>query len=134
MPHPAPVHASPRRILVVDDDRDAVRCLAMLLKAAGHEVHTAHDGSTALKSAQQWPPEVVLLDIGLPRMDGYEAARRLRTLPGREDVLLVAMTGYGQEEDRNRSREAGFDFHLVKPVDLTELQRVLSTRPETGHA
>ena len=116
-----------RRVLVVDDSADAARSLALLLAAQGHAVRTAHDGLAALEAARAFQPEVVLLDIGLPRMDGYEVARRLRGQAGFERTLLVALTGYGQEEDRRRTREAGFDAHLVKPADLTILQRLLAT-------
>jgi PAS domain S-box-containing protein len=117
--------ATARRILLVDDNRDAAQSLSVLLRAAGHDVCLAHDGPSALALAGTVQPEVVLLDIGLPGMDGYEVARRLRRLSGLEKVLLVALTGYGQEEDRWRSCEAGFDRHLVKPVDLDTLQALL---------
>jgi CheY-like chemotaxis protein len=113
----APAKGPGSRILVVDDNVDATDSLALLLGVSGHEVRTAYDGPAALEAAEAFDPAIVLLDIGLPGMDGYEVARRLRQLPGRDKVLLVALTGYGQEEDRRRSREAGFDHHLVKPVD-----------------
>jgi PAS domain S-box-containing protein len=118
--------ASSRRVLVVDDNRDAAETLAVLLRADGHDVHVAFDGLTALKAADILQPEVILLDIGLPQMDGYEVARRLRQLPGLEKALLIALTGYGQEEDRRRSHEAGFDRHLVKPIDVSMLQTLLA--------
>jgi CheY-like chemotaxis protein len=118
--------AAPRRILVVDDNVDATTTLSMLLVAQRHVVKVAHDGPAALTAAQEFRPDVVLLDIGLPRMDGYEVARRLRELPDMQNVLLVALTGYGQEDDRRRSAEAGFDVHLVKPVSLEALQGVLA--------
>ncbi len=113
-----------RRVLVVDDQADAARSLARLLKAWGHEVHVAHDGPAALEAAQAHGPELVLLDIGLPGMDGHEVARRLRAT-ARNGLQIIALTGYGQEEDRSRSREAGFDDHLVKPVDPEDLRRIL---------
>jgi signal transduction histidine kinase len=113
------------RILVVDDSMDAAKSLALLLRLAGHEVAVAHDGPTALKTADSFQPNLVILDIGLPGMDGYEVARLLRGQPPSPNLVLVALTGYGQEEDRRLSREAGFDHHLVKPVDPTELQRIL---------
>jgi signal transduction histidine kinase len=116
----------PRRVLVVDDNRDAADSLAMLLRLLGHEVGTAHDGMAALDAARAFVPEVVLLDIGLPNMDGYEVARRLRQEPALSGALLVALTGYGQEQDRRRSLEAGFDIHLVKPVDPDELEAILA--------
>jgi two-component system CheB/CheR fusion protein len=112
-----------RRILVVDDNQDSAEGLAMLLEIYGHEVRIAFSGPEALDAARTFLPDVVLLDIGLPGMDGYEVARQIRA--GRKDCRLVALTGYGQEEDRQRSRDAGFDHHLVKPVDLEELRRVL---------
>jgi PAS domain S-box-containing protein len=115
-----------RRVLVVDDNLDAAESLAMLLRLEKHTVHTAHDGPAALLEAEAFRPEVVLLDIGLPRMDGYEVARRLREELGLKAALLVAVTGYGQEEDRRRSEEAGFDAHLTKPADLATVQRLLN--------
>ena len=119
------VKAASRRILVVDDNVDSAESLAVLLRVTGHEVRTAHAGRAALEAARACVPEIVLLDIGLPGMDGYEVARRLRQDLGLADVLLVAMTGYGQDEDRRRSHEAGFNAHLVKPVDLNELHALL---------
>jgi PAS domain S-box-containing protein len=120
-------HAAPfsRRVLVVDDNRDSADSMAMLLRATGHEVETAHDGPGALERAPHYLPEYVLLDIGLPGMNGYTVAERLRALPGLRNVKVIAMTGYGQEEDRKRSREAGFDHHLVKPVDFDTLCSIL---------
>ncbi len=115
-----------RRVLVVDDNRDAAESLTMLLRAAGHEVQTAHSGPAALEAARAFRPEAVLLDIGLPGLDGYEVARRLRGEAGCGGALLVAVTGYGQDEDRRRAREAGFDHHLVKPADLATLQEILA--------
>ena len=118
--------SSPRRILVVDDHADVAECLAMLLKDLGHEVHTACDGSSAFEAVRTFGPEVVLLDIGLPEMDGYEVARRLRAEHGPDKLLLVALTGYGQEADRRRTREAGFDEHLLKPAGGADLNRLLA--------
>ena len=119
---------NPCRVLVVDDNVDAAQSLALLLQTTGHEVHTSHDGVTALENARDWRPEVVLLDIGLPRMDGYEVARRLRADARLEKALLVALTGYGQDEDRRLSQEAGFDAHLTKPIDMTELETLMAQR------
>ena len=119
---------SARRILVVDDNKDAAQSLGLLLKLSGHAVRTAYDGPSALETARTDPPEIVLLDIGLPRMDGLEVARRMRQELGLKDTLLVALTGYGQEEDRRRSQEAGFNAHLVKPLDLEELRAVAGTQ------
>lgn len=116
-----------RRILVVDDNQDSAESLALLLEIYGHEVRTAFAGPAALETASTFRPDVVLLDIGLPGMDGYEVARRLRAEHDR--CRLIALTGYGRDDDRERSREAGFDHHLVKPVDLNELARVLGPLP-----
>jgi PAS domain S-box-containing protein len=128
--HPSAVPAvsagAGRRILVVDDNEDSAVSLALLLELSGHEVRTAGDGSAALSEARSFRPEVVLLDIGLPHMDGYEVARRLRGEEDLRGLLLFAMTGYGQEEDVRRSRQAGFDQHLVKPVDLPKLLDLLA--------
>jgi signal transduction histidine kinase/CheY-like chemotaxis protein len=115
-----------RRILVVDDNVDAAQTLSMLLILQGHETRLAHDGPSALQAAEDYQPEVVLLDIGLPRMDGYQVARCLRERPEMANVLLVALTGYGQDEDRQRSHEAGFNAHLVKPLDLDALRILLA--------
>ncbi len=116
-----------RRILVVDDNADAAHSLAKVLsRLYGQEVRVAHEGHEALEAAQSFRPEVVLLDIGMPGMDGYEVARRLRDLPECEGTLLVALTGWGQEQDRVRSQDAGFDHHLVKPVDPEMLRGLLA--------
>jgi signal transduction histidine kinase/CheY-like chemotaxis protein len=123
---PAPAPPS-RRVLAVDDNVDAVESLALLLSAQGHEVRTAYDGPAAVAAAAAFQPEVVFLDIGLPHMDGYEVARRLRGQAGLSITLLVALTGYGQEEDRRRADEAGFDAYLIKPADPTTLQRLLQS-------
>jgi PAS domain S-box-containing protein len=114
-----------RRILVVDDNLDAAESLGMLLEMLGHEVHTAHDGLEAVGAVAQFQPDVVLLDIGLPKLNGYEAARRIREQNGGTGPVLVALTGWGQEEDRRLSKEAGFDHHMTKPVDFADLQKVL---------
>jgi CheY-like chemotaxis protein len=114
------------RILVVDDLRDAAESLAMLLRMMGHETRTAYDGLEAVQTAAAFQPNVVLLDIGLPKMNGYEAARRIRSEPWGGNVTLVALTGWGQEEDKRRSLEAGFDHHLTKPVDPAALAKLLA--------
>jgi CheY-like chemotaxis protein len=103
-----------------------VEILADLLRLQGHEVRTAFDGPAALAAARTFHPDVVLLDIGLPGLNGYEVARRLRHLPEAQGTLLVAITGYGREVDRRRGREAGFQHHLIKPVDLRSLERLLA--------
>ncbi len=113
------------RVLVVDDNVDSADSIAMLLQLSGHEVRVAYSGQTALETAIEYQPEIVLLDIGLPGMDGYEIARRLRGHAQLKEVKLIAVTGYGQEADRLQSQEAGFDYHLVKPVDAQKLQGVL---------
>ncbi|MEA3192404.1 MAG: hypothetical protein QOD26_737 [Betaproteobacteria bacterium] len=117
-----------RRVMVVDDNVDAASMLDMLLRSLGHETRVAHDGPEALRMAQEFRPEVVLLDIGMPGIDGYEVARRLRTQAKQRALRIVAVTGWGQDADRQRSREAGFDLHLVKPVDTTDLLQALNGR------
>ena len=113
------------RILVVDDNRDAAVSTAMLLEMMGHDTRTAHDGLAAVEVARAFKPGVVLLDLGLPRLNGYDAARRIREQSADAKLLLIAMTGRGQEDDKRRSVEAGFDLHLVKPVDSAALERLL---------
>jgi CheY-like chemotaxis protein len=114
-----------QRVLVVDDNADAAATLELLLKSLGHETRVAHDGFEALRVAPRFRPDIVLLDIGMPGLDGYEVARRLRSLERERPFRIVAITGWGQEADRQKSREAGFDVHLVKPVEPKELARVL---------
>jgi CheY-like chemotaxis protein/two-component sensor histidine kinase len=118
-----------RRVLVVDDNSDGAESLALLLKLNGHEVHIAHDGPEALTSVQRLQPDVVLLDIGLPGLNGYEVCRRIRAERWGRDITLIAVTGWGQDEDRRRSREAGFDTHLVKPVEHRRLLQLLASLP-----
>ncbi len=121
-------HAAPRahrRILVVDDNQDSADSLAMMLNMLGNEVRTAHDGLAAVDLVATFDPEVVLMDIGLPMLNGYDAARRMRDQAGGNPLVLVALTGWGQEEDRRRSQEAGFDRHIVKPVDPVALETLL---------
>jgi PAS domain S-box-containing protein len=124
---PPPV--SPRRILVVDDNTDAAGSLSVLLEHQGHEVVTAHDGAEALAKARKLQPQIVFLDLGMPRMGGLEAAKHLRSLANSEPMLLVALTGWGQEQDQRRTREAGFDLHLLKPINRDELDKVLAASP-----
>ncbi len=121
----AKVPAARRRILVVDDNMDALESLSLLVTRMGNEVCRAHDGLEALKAAERFQPEIILMDLGMPNLDGYEAARRMRQEPWGRAVTLVATTGWGQDEDRRRSAEAGFDRHLVKPIDVAELRELL---------
>jgi CheY-like chemotaxis protein len=130
-PPPAPppvVGETPRRILVVDDNTDSARSLAALQKRRGHETRTAFTGPEAVAVAADFLPEVVLLDIGLPGMDGFAVARELRAMPALQGVLLIAMTGYGHGQDRARAAAAGFDEYMVKPLDLAQLQKSLAAR------
>jgi CheY-like chemotaxis protein len=117
--------AQGRKVLVVDDNEDAAKMLALMLSLEGHDVRTAFGGAEALAAVETFTPETVFLDIGLPGMDGYEVARRLRQAPGLSAVTLVAMTGFSADEDLQRARAAGFDHHLVKPADPTEVTRLL---------
>jgi signal transduction histidine kinase len=117
--------AAPLRVLVVDDNADAADSLAWLLRHGDHEVRTAHDGRQAVEVAHEFRPQAVVLDLGLPEIDGYEVARRLRQHADTRGALLVALSGYGQQEHRRRSSEAGFDYHFVKPLDFGGLQRIL---------
>jgi PAS domain S-box-containing protein len=129
-----------RRFLIVDDNRDAAASMAMMLQLVGHEVRTANDGMEAIEVAEQFRPEVILMDVGMPRLNGYEATRRIREQPWGKAVTVIALTGWGQEGDRAKSREAGCDGHLVKPVSLTELDKLLArlsgekNTPERGGA
>jgi len=115
------------RILVVDDNRDSAESLSLLLQTLGNDVRTAHDGLEAVELAKEQQPELVLLDLGLPGLNGYEVAREIRRLPWGKGTVLIALTGWGQEEDRRRSAEAGFDHHLVKPVDTVRLRSILAS-------
>jgi CheY-like chemotaxis protein len=115
-----------RRMLIVDDHRDSAQSLAMLLRTMGNVVHTTYDGPSALEAAAIYQPQIVLSDIGLPGMNGYELAKALRKLPGLENVVLVAVTGWGQEEDRQLCLKAGFDHHVVKPIDIETLQKLMA--------
>jgi CheY-like chemotaxis protein len=115
-----------RSVLVVDDNVDAAQSLAMLLRILGQDVRTAYNGRSALEAARASMPEIAILDIGLPDMDGHELARRLRDEPGGDAVLIIALTGWGQDVDRRRSFEAGFDYHMTKPADPEALRKLLS--------
>jgi CheY-like chemotaxis protein len=122
------------RVLVVDDNRDAASAMGMLLRITGNEVRAAYDGMEAVRVAKQFCPDVVLLDIGLPRMNGYEAARAIRAQPWSRGMVLIATTGWGQDADRQRSREAGFDHHLVKPLDPATLVDLLASLHQAARA
>jgi CheY-like chemotaxis protein len=124
-PEVEPAAPGRRRVLVADDNRDAIGTLAMFLERSGHTVRTAADGVEAVEVARSFHPDVAVLDIGMPRMDGYEVARRLRA--SGEDCVLIALTGWGQADDHRRSREAGFDYHLIKPVQPSTLVKLLAT-------
>jgi len=119
--------AQAAKVLVVDDNVDVCESLAMVLQALGHDTRLAQDGASALKAALDYRPDVVLLDIGLPILDGFQVAKWMRQEPALKDVVLVALTGYGQESDLQLSREAGFNHHLVKPVDVAKVKSILAT-------
>jgi signal transduction histidine kinase len=131
-PGPEAVQPAARRILVADDNHDSLETLAQLLQLRGHEIHKAVDGVQALEAANRVKPDLVLLDIGMPGMDGYEVARRIRLQSWGRRATLVALTGWGQESDRRRSREAGFDSHCIKPLDLDGLLSLLASLPAAG--
>jgi CheY-like chemotaxis protein len=123
----APVRsAARRRVLVVDDNLDAAVSLALMLKLMGHEVRTAHDGLEGVAAAHDFRPDVVILDIGMPRLNGYDACRRIREQPWGRQMVIFALTGWGQQEDKARSQAAGFDGHLVKPVQPGDLKTLLT--------
>ena len=121
-----PAHGPGRRILVVDDNEDSARSMAGLLEFLGNDVRTAHDGVAAVAAAAEFQPEVILMDVGMPRLNGYEATRRIREQPWGRHVTIIALTGWGQEGDKVRSKEAGCNGHLVKPVSLTDLQSLFA--------
>jgi CheY-like chemotaxis protein len=116
----------PRRILLADDNVDFATSLAIVLQRRGHDVRVAHDGAEALRMVETFRPEFAFLDIGMPKVHGYELARRLRENPETADCVLVAVTGWGQPDDRNRARDAGFDRHLVKPVDPEHIEAIIA--------
>ena len=121
-----PLATTGRRILVVDDNRDSALSLAMLLKMLGNTLQTAFDGAEAVSVAAEFEPEVILLDIGLPKLNGYEACRAIRAHDQDHRICIIALTGWGQEEDRRKSAEAGFDGHLTKPVEQATLNKLLA--------
>ena len=123
---PVKIPRTPRRVLIVEDNADSREMLRVALEIAGHQVFVAEDGPRGIEEASTVRPDAVLLDLGLPGVDSYEVARRLRYAPGGQDMLIVALSGYGRQEDKERSRESGFDFHLVKPVDPSAVERILA--------
>ena len=125
--------APPRRVLIVDDNADSAQSMAMLARSWGHDVATARDGADALELAESFRPDTALVDIGLPGMDGYELARRLRQSPRQRQLHLVAMTGYGRAEDRKAALTVGFDVHLVKPTNIDELQQLIANGRVTSN-
>ena len=120
---------SSRRVLIADDNVDAAMSLGMLLELLGHEVLTVHDGVQAVAAAQSFAPEFIFMDIGMPNVDGIEATRRIRALSLPVQPVVVALTGWGQQSDRDRSRAAGFDHHLVKPIELDAIRALMSGSP-----
>ena len=131
LPVPPAAAATPRRfkILVVDDNPDSALSMAMMLSIMGHDTRTAHDGESAVTTAETFLPEVVLLDIGLPKLNGYEVAQRIREQPWGQSMFLIAVTGWGQDEDRQRSSEVGLNVHMVKPVEPAALEKLLAALP-----
>ena len=121
-----------RRILIVDDNHDSADSLAMLMEITGNKTYLAHDGVEAVKAVEKYRPEVVLLDIGLPQLDGYEVCRRVREQAWGKDIVVIALTGWGQDDDRRKSEEAGFNGHLVKPVDYDKLLDLLASLGESN--
>lgn len=118
-----------RRILVVDDNRDSANTLAMMLKLLGHETQTAFDGVEAVAAAEKFDPEIVLMDVGMPRLNGLDATRRIREQPWGQTMTVIALTGWDQESDKQNSHDAGCNGHMVKPVALADLQAILQSPP-----
>jgi CheY-like chemotaxis protein len=128
----APLPAAKKRILVVDDNLDSAESLTMLLELTGNETHAAYDGLEAVEAAAAFRPDVILLDIGLPELNGYDVARKIREQSWGQSIVLVALTGWGQEEDRRRAHEAGFNYHLTKPVDPAALRKLLASAAQSA--
>jgi CheY-like chemotaxis protein len=126
---PPVTNTAPRRfkILVVDDNHDSALSMSMMLSIMGHETRTAHDGESAVITAETFLPEVILLDIGLPKLNGYEVAQRIREKSWGTSMYLIAVTGWGQDEDRQRSTEVGLNLHMVKPVEPSALEKLLAS-------
>lgn len=123
-----------RRVLVADDNEDAAEMLAVLFEQLGCEVRVVNDGDAAVREAEAFLPDLAVLDIGMPGVDGYEACRRIRSTAAGDRITIVALTGWGMDDDRRRSEEVGFDHHFVKPVDTDELAKVLETSPRRPSA
>ena len=123
------MNSSGQRVLLVDDNADSIEPLSLLLEAKGHQTRVATGGAEAISLAGEFRPHYVLLDLGLPLMDGYEIAKRLREQPNGNEVVLVALTGWSGREVRKKAAEAGFDYHLVKPVNWEELEKIIQTVP-----
>jgi CheY-like chemotaxis protein len=130
----APSSIAGCRVLVVDDNRDGADALAMTLQFSGQTARVAYDGASALATAQAFRPDIAVLDIGMPGMDGYELARRLRAEPWSKDLVLIALTGWGQQHDRDRASQAGFDHHLTKPADPAEMSRLIALHRPSARA
>jgi CheY-like chemotaxis protein len=133
-PERSPATPKKLRILVADDNADAATSLGELLSGRGHDVRVVHDGAEALAAARTFQPDVAFLDIGMPKVHGYEVARRLREETATRRTLLVALTGWGRDDDRQRAKEAGFDRHLVKPPEPAEIDRILEGAPARTQA
>jgi CheY-like chemotaxis protein len=129
---PAAKSQSRKRVLIVDDNRDAADALSEILELEGQEVKTAYDAAAAIEIASRFGPHLILLDIGLPQTDGYELARQIRQMPGLNKVSLIAVTGYGQPKYKERAERMGFDYYMVKPVDLEQLSRIIAATPDRG--
>jgi CheY-like chemotaxis protein len=121
-------------VLIVDDNRDSAESLAMLLEMSGHEVTAVHDGPDAIRASASIHPDVVLLDLGLPGLNGYEVCRHIRQQPWGKNIMLIAQTGSGMEEDKQLTHAAGFDLHMVKPLDLDAVVQLLASLPEHKRA
>lgn len=126
--------SQPRRILIADDSRDSAESLAELLRMKGYEVQVAYDGRQALAAAETYMPDIALLDLGMPELTGYEVCRSVRQQPWGAKMIIIAQTGWGQEDDRRRASHAGFDHHLVKPIDLGLLFNLLEKSPDEADA
>lgn len=120
-----------RRVLVVDDNEDSAESMALWLRLQGHQVEVAHDGEAALEAAERLQPDAVLLDLGMPKLNGYEVCKQIRLQPWGAGILIVAQTGWGQDEDRARTLAAGFDVHMTKPIDPAAIQDLLATLKST---